>query len=86
MNRNVKSLVVSILITISIVLVSIPLWRVAQGKDIGSVCDMNVSAFVRKCKQLGFDNNNVFELFDKYGSYIAGCQINIDSINIIIII
>lgn len=59
-----------------------PEWKqFLQGKDIASVCDMNVSAFVRKCKQLGFDNNNVFELFDKYGSYIAGCQINIDSIN-----
>lgn len=39
MNRSVKSLVVSILITISIVLVSIPLWRVAQGKDIGSIAN-----------------------------------------------
>lgn len=59
-----------------------PEWKqFLQGQDIASVCDMNVSAFVRKCKQLGFDNNKVFELFDKYGSYIAGCQINIDSIN-----
>ena len=59
-----------------------PEWKqFLQGKDIGSVCDMNVNAFVRKCKQLGLDNNRVFELFDKYGSYIAGCQINIDSIN-----
>ena len=59
-----------------------PEWKqFLQGKDISSTCDINVVAFVKKCKQLGFNNNKVFELFDKYGSYIEGCQINIDSIN-----
>ena len=59
-----------------------PEWKqFFQGKEIDFVCDANIRAFVRKCKQLGFDNNNVFELFDKYGSYIVSCQINIDNIN-----
>ncbi len=52
-----------------------------HGKDIGSVCNREVSDFVRKCQQLGFDNDRLFQLFDKYGSYIAGCQINITTIN-----
>ncbi len=59
-----------------------PEWKqLLQGKDIGSVCDIGVSAFVRKCIQLGFDNDKVFELFDRYGSYLAICQINLNNIN-----
>ena len=42
---------------------------------------MGVSAFVRQCVQLGFDNDKVFELFDRYGSYLASCQINLNNIN-----
>ena len=59
-----------------------PEWKqLLQGKDIGSVCDMGVSAFVSQCVQLGFDNDKVFELFDRYGSYLASCQINLNNIN-----
>lgn len=59
-----------------------PEWKqLLQGKHIGSVCDMGVSAFVRQCVQLGFDNDKVFELFDRYGSYLASCQIDLNNIN-----
>lgn len=59
-----------------------PEWKeFLQGKDISAVCDYNLNAFVKKCMQLGFDNNKIFELFDKYGSYLASCKINIDNLN-----
>ncbi len=60
-----------------------PEWKqLLQGKDIGSVCDIAVSMFVKQCIKLGFDNNKIFELFDRYGSYLASCQINlINNIN-----
>lgn len=59
-----------------------PEWKqLLQGKHIDSVCDMGVSAFVRQCVQLGFDNDKVFELFDRYGSYLASCQIDLNNIN-----
>ncbi len=64
------------------VIQSHPEWKqFLQGKDIGSVCNDDVSEFVKRCQQLGFDNDKIFELFDKYGSFIADCQININSIN-----
>lgn len=59
-----------------------PEWKqLLQGKHIDSVCDMGVCAFVRQCVQLGFDNDKVFELFDRYGSYLASCQIDLNNIN-----
>lgn len=60
-----------------------PKWKeFLQGKDISFVFDTNVTIrFVRKCKQLGLDNNKIFDLFDKYGSYIERCEIALNSIN-----
>ena len=51
-------------------------------KDISAVCDRYLVDFVKDCEKLGLDNNILFGLFEKYGSYLLSCSINIRNIHL----
>lgn len=58
-----------------------PEWKYwLTDKDISIACENNVLVFVNNCIRLGFDNNKIFEFFEKYGEYLGICNVKINHI------